>query len=157
PEGYKAHTATREAPFSIPRGDGMIPATLADILDDQVKAGAAVALTPTGYIPAAATDVLNAALAAFTRLARHDAIFVAPRDISLLGRGYIAQTTAILADFGRPVALLLGCQGNPLDHAKAIIPNLRDLAARVPLIPLRTDFNGLDLLAHGAVFAAIGT
>ena len=157
PEGYKHLIATCETPFHLPDEDGLITSTLADVLDAQLKAGAVTALTPTGYIPAAATDVLKAALAEFSRLGRTDAVFAAPLDISLLSRGYIAQTTAIFAAFGRPVALLLGCQGNPLDQAKAIIPNLRELAAQVPLIPVRTDFNGLDLLAHGAIFTAVGT
>ena len=157
PEGYKDHTATCQEPFRLPDENGLTTAALSDVLDAQIQAGATAALTPTGYIPAAATDVLKAALAEFARLDRTDSIFVAPLDISLLGRGYIDQTTAILAGSGRPVALVLGSQGNPLDHSKAIIPNLRRMASCVPLIPIRTDFNGLDLLAHGAVFTAIGT
>jgi hypothetical protein len=157
PEGYKDYTATREAPFRLPGADCLISVTLDGVLDAQLQAGAAAALTPTGYIPAAATGVLKAAVSEFARLGCADAIFVAPLDISLLGRGYFDQTAAILAELGRPVALVLGCQGNPLDHSKDIIPNLRELAARVPLIPIRTDFNGLDLLGHGAVCAGIGT
>ena len=157
PEGYKDYTATCEAPFRLPGAGGLAVVTLNDLLDSQLQAGAMAALTPTGYIPAAGTDILKAAVGEFARLGRADAIFVAPLDISLLGRSYIAQTTAILAAFGRPVALMLGGQGNPLDQSKDIIPNLRKLAARVPLMPIRTDFNGLDLLAHGAVCAGIGT
>lgn len=157
PEGYKGHTATCEAPFRLPSADGMFPVTLGAVLDAQLQAGAVAALTPTGYIKAAETDVLKAAVSEFAELGRKDSIFLAPLDISLLGRGYFDQTAAILAGLQGPVALVLGCQGNPLDHSKDIIPNLRHLAVRVPLIPLRTDFNGLDLLAHGAVAAAIGT
>jgi hypothetical protein len=157
PEGYKKHTATCEAPFRLPAEDGMFPVTLGAVLDAQLQAGAATALTPTGYIKAAETDVLKAAVSEFAGLGRKDAIFLAPLDISLLGRGYFDQTASILVGLQGPVALVLGCQGNPLDHSKDIIPNLRQLAARVPLIPVRTDFNGLDLLAHGAVAAAIGT
>lgn len=157
PEGYKDHTATREAPFRLPTKDGMFPVTLAAVLDAQLQSGAAAALTPTGYINAAETDVLKSAVSEFAALQRQDSIFLAPLDISLLGRGYFDQTAAILSGLQAPVALVLGCQGNPLDHSKDIIPNLRRLAARVPLIPVRTDFNGLDLLAHGALAAAIGT
>jgi hypothetical protein len=156
PEGYKDYTATREAPFRLP-ADGMFPVTLAGLLDAQLQAGATAALTPTGYIGAAETDVLKAAVSDFAALGRKDSIFLAPLDISLLGRGYFDQTAAILAGLQGAVALVLGCQGNPLDQSKHVIPNLRRLAARVPLIPVRTDFNGLDLLAHGAVAAAIGT
>lgn len=157
PEGYKDYTATCKAPFRLPSSDSLMPATLNGVLDAQLQVGAVAALTPTGYIPAAATDVLKAAVDEFARLGRTDAIFVAPLDISLLGRGYFAHTVAILAAFGRPVALVLGCQGNPLDQSKDIIPNLRKLATRIPLMPIRTDFNGLDLLGQGAVCAAIGT
>lgn len=80
-----------------------------------------------------------------------------PLDISLLGQAYYPTTAAILADRGCPVAVVLGGQGDPLTQSKYIIPSLRDLAARVPLIPMRTDFNGLDLVAHGAIAVAIGT
>jgi hypothetical protein len=157
PEGYKHYTATPEMPFWLPGDDGLFAPTLNDVLDGQLQAGATAALTPTGYIPAAGADELKAATAEFTRLGRGDAILVTPLDISLLGGSYFTQTAAILAEFGRPVALVLGCQGNPLDQSKDIIPNLRELAGRVPLMPIRTDFNGLDLLCHGAVCAAIGT
>jgi hypothetical protein len=156
-EAYRHYTATRAAPFRLSDADSLIPATLESVLDAQLQVGAAAALTPTGYIAAAETDVLKAAIDQFGRLERADAIFLAPLDVSLIGRGYFEQTAAILADFGRPVAVVLGCQGNPLDHSKDITPNLRELACRVPLIPIRTDFNGLDLLGHGAVCAAIGT
>jgi hypothetical protein len=157
PEGYKDHTASCEAPFRLPPADGMFSVTLGAALDAQLQAGAVAALTPTGYIKAAETDVLKAAVSEFAGLGRKDSIFLAPLDVSLLGRGYFDQTVAILAELQGPVALVIGSQGNPLDHSKDIIPNLRRLALRVPLIPLRTDFNGLDLLAHGAVAAAIGT
>jgi hypothetical protein len=75
----------------------------------------------------------------------------------LLGRAYFQHTAAILAAADGPVALVLGGQGDPLTYSRHIIPNLRLLAAEVPLIPIRTDFNGMDLIAHGAIAAAIGT
>lgn len=156
PEGYD-RTATCEAPFSLPGSDGMFASTLDEVLDAQIQLGAAAALTPTGCIPVAGTDVLKAAISEFGELDRADSIFVAPLHISLLGRSYFSQTSAILASLGKPVALVLVCQGNPLDHSKDIIPNLRALAGRVPLMPIRTDFNGLDLLGWGAICTAIGT
>jgi hypothetical protein len=156
PAAYEKVTATCEAPFSLP-GAGDLAATLEDLLDAQIRAGAAAALSPTGFIPAAGTDVLKAAARQFSRLRRTDSIFVAPLDVSLLGKAYFPQTAAILASVGHPVALVLGGQGDPLTHSSHIIPNLRALAASVPLIAMRTDFNGLDLVAHGAISAAIGT
>jgi hypothetical protein len=156
PAAYEKVTATCEAPFSLP-GAGELTAALDELLDAQIKAGAAAALSPTGFIPAGATDVLKAAARQFSQLGRTDSIFVAPLDVSLLGRGYFQQTAAILAGIGQPVALVLGGQGDPLTHSSHIIPNLRSLVASVPLIAMRTDFNGFDLIAHGAISAAIGT
>ena len=134
PACYETYTATAAAPFALPCGELDQP-TLAEALDRQLRAGATVALTPTGYVPAGATDVLRAAARQFAQLERDDAIFVAPLDVSLLDGPYIARTTAILAGLGRPVILVLGRQFDPLGQSSKIIPNLRVLAAEVPLMP----------------------
>lgn len=156
PASYEKFAATCEVPFILP-GAGDMAAPLADYLDAQVQAGVSAALTPTGFIPAGATDVLKTAARQFVESGHADAIFVAPLDVSLLGRAFFRQTAAILADLGGPIALVLGRQGDPLAQSREIIPNLRSLAASVPLIAMRTDFNGFDLVAHGAISAAIGT
>jgi len=156
PEAYRHHTATVDDPFWLP-SDGLFTPTLEAVVVGQLHAGASAALTPTGYIPAGGTDELKAATSQFAQLGNDLAILVVPLDISLLGGSYFKHTCAILEDFERPVAMVLVCQGNPLNQRKDIIPNLRTLARRVPLIPLRTDFNGLDLLGQGALFTAIGT
>jgi hypothetical protein len=156
PAGYETVRATVTAPFVLPAA-GLVTVTLPEVLDAQLRAGATAALSPTGFIPAGGTDVLREAARQFGLLGRTDAIFTAPLDISLLGPSYYTTTAAILADIGTPVAVILGRQGDPLTQSKDIIPNLRDLAARVPLIPIRTDFNALDLVGHGAIAAAIGT
>jgi hypothetical protein len=156
PEGYRHHTATVDDPFWLP-SDGLFTTTLDAVVSAQLHAGVSAALTPTGYIPAGGTDELKAATSQFAQLGNDMAILMVPLDISLLGGSYFKHTCAILEDFERPVAMVLVCQGNPLDQRKDILPNLRTLARRVPLIPLRTDFNGLDLLGQGALFTAIGT
>jgi hypothetical protein len=156
PACHENYTATCDAPFLLPEGWLDAP-SLDDVLDDQLQAGVTVALTPTGYIPAGRTDILRAAARQFSQLGRDDVIFVAPLDVSLVDRAYIKTTTAILASLDSPVALILGRQFDPLDQSKRIIPNLRELAATIPLMPARTDFNGFDLTAHGAFAAAIGT
>jgi len=156
PACHEKYTATCDAPFLLPKGQLHAP-SLDDVLDDQLRAGVTVALTPTGYIPAGRTDILRAAARQFSQLGRDDVIFVAPLDVSLVDRAYIKTTTAILASLDNPIALILGRQFDPLDQSKRIIPNLRELAATVPLMPVRTDFNGFDLAAHGAFAAAIGT
>jgi hypothetical protein len=156
PACYEKYTATCEAPFKLPENQ-LWATSLGDVLDDQLQAGVTVTFTPTGFISAGATDVLKAAAREVKQLGRSDVIFVVPMDVSLLGPSFIRQTIAILQDVGCPVALVLGRQFDPLDHSKQIIPSLRDLAVSVPLMPMRTDFNALDLIAHGAFAGAIGT
>ena len=156
PAGHEKYIATCDAPFLLPEGQ-LQEVSLDNVLDDQLQAGVTVAMTPTGYIPAGRTDILRAAAEQFRQLGRDDVIFVAPLDVSLVDRAYIKTTTAILASLGGPVALILGRQFDPLDQSKRIIPNLHELAAAIPLMPARTDFNGFDLAAHGAFAAAIGT
>ncbi|GAA0247226.1 hypothetical protein GCM10010492_53570 [Saccharothrix mutabilis subsp. mutabilis] len=157
PAAYETHVATPREPFWLPENQ-LLPMTLDDLLDQQIAAGAVAAITSTKFITAGDTDSLKAAARQVKQLGRDDVILLAPLDISLLGKRYIRQTTAILADVGSPVALVLGKQFDPLDQAPAqVIPNLRVLAATVPLMPVRTDFNAFDLVAHGAFAAAIGT
>ncbi len=159
PDAYGYHRATRDQPFLLPR-DGFAGTNpnLGDVLDAQLRAGYAMACTPTGYIGAGDTAALHAAAQQVKALNRTDTLFVVALEVSLLDRTFFDQTRAILQDAGCPVALVLGVkQGDPLAHSKRIIPNLRLLAATVPLMPMRTDFNALDLMAHGAFAAAIGT
>jgi hypothetical protein len=148
------YTATCEEPFRLP-DDRISPVSLGEILDEQLAAGATTALTPTGFI--VTTDVLKAAVKRYKKLRHGNAILVVPLHICLLGPAYIRQTIAILQDVEGPVALALGSQFDPAAQSKHIIPNLRTLAATVPLFPIRTDFNALDLVGHGAFAGAVGT
>ncbi|WP_051809898.1 hypothetical protein [Actinoplanes subtropicus] len=158
PDAYGYHMATPDKPFLLPE-DGFAGTnpTLGDVLDAQLRAGYTVACTPTGYIGAGDTASLCAAAQQVKALNRTDTLFVAALDVSLVDRAFFSQTRAILQDAGCPIALVLGKQGDPLTHSTRIIPNLRLLAATVPLMPICTDFNALDLVAHGAFAAAIGT
>lgn len=155
PARYERHAATPDRPFVLP--DGFLEVSLEQVLDSQIREGATAAMTPTGFMRAGDTESLRVAAHAVQRLGRTDTIFVAPLDISLLGKRYIRQTSAILAHAGCPIGLILGKQGDPVAQSAAIIPNLRDLALSVPLMPIRTDFNAMDLVAHGAFAGAIGT
>ncbi|MDQ3403891.1 MAG: hypothetical protein M3548_10915 [Actinomycetota bacterium] len=157
PASYEKRYATPEQPFILPTGQ-LEPTPLNDLLDQQRLAGATLAPTPTGYIRAGDVESLRAAVRQVVELGRDDHILVAPLDVSLVDRAFYTQTRAILAAARCPVALVLGKQFDPLDQAPTrLIPNLRDLAASIPLMPIRTDFNALDLLAHGAIAGAIGT
>lgn len=157
PAAYEGHLATAREPFWFPEGQ-LYPPSLGDALDRQLVAGAVAALTPTKFIRAGDTGSLRSAADAVKRLRRDDVIFVAPLDIALLDRQYFNETKAILIDAGCPVGLVLGGQFDPLGRAPGrIIPQLRELAAATDLMPIRTDFNAFDLVAHGAFAGAIGT
>ncbi|MEO6086650.1 MAG: hypothetical protein ABIQ18_26405 [Umezawaea sp.] len=157
PAAYEKHLATPDAPFWTPEGQAL-PMTLDGMLDQQLVAGAAAAITPTKFIRAGDTDSLRAAARQVKDLRRDDVIFAVPLDVSLLDRHYIRQVKAILVDAGCPVGLVLGGQLDPLAQAASrIIKNLRQLAASIDLFPMRTDFNAFDLVAHGAFAGAIGT
>lgn len=157
PAAYEKHVATADAPFWSPE-DQLLPMTLEDMLNQQLMAGASAAITPTKFVRAGDTDSLKAAARQVKALGRNDVIFAAPLDVSLLDRRHIRQVTAILADAGCPIGLVLGKQLDPLKQAaNRIIQNLRMLAASVELFPMRTDFNAFDLVAHGAFAGAIGT
>ncbi len=116
PAAYENHVATPPEPFWLPENQ-LLPMTLDDLLDQQIAAGAVAAITSTKFITAGDTDSRKAAARQVKRLGRDDVILLAPLDISLLGKRYIRQTTAILADVGSPVALVLGKQFDPLDQA----------------------------------------
>ena len=155
PAYYEHYTATPQQPFYLPP-DRLECSTLAGLCDDQRAAGAALAVTSTGYIPAGATDTLKAVLAEVAALDRTDVLTMLPLDVSLVDQGYFDQTYAIITEAQLPVALVLVAQFDPVDQSRHIVPNLRRLAAAVPLLPVRTDLNALDLVAHGAICGAIG-
>ncbi|ALG10212.1 hypothetical protein AOZ06_27945 [Kibdelosporangium phytohabitans] len=157
PAAYERHVATPDAPFLLPTG-GLLSIGLPEMLDDQLAAGATAAITPTKFIAAGDIGSLTAAARQVARLDRQDVLFLVPLDISLLGRAHFDEVTAILADAGHPVALVLGRRfGSLAQTADRVVPyirNLRVLAAAIDLMPLRTDFTAFDLVAHGAFAGA---
>lgn len=156
PATYQHYTATPDAPFWQPDGQ-LFPLPLTDTLDQQLRAGARVTLTPTGYIRAGDLPSLQAAARIVRHLDRRDVVFVVPIDVSLLDTAFIHDVIAILTAADCPIGLVLGGRDEPLGTAAdRIVPNLRALALSVDLMPLRTDFTAFDLLAHGAFAAAIG-
>jgi hypothetical protein len=88
---------------------------LTQVCDDQLSAGAPLALTSTGWVGAGATDVLRAVLDAVVALDRRDVVALLPVDVSLLCRSYFPQTFALLAEAGVPIALVLGGQFDPFE------------------------------------------
>jgi hypothetical protein len=158
PAAHRQHGATPDRPFLLPE-DTLFGGDLNSVLDDQRRAGAAVALTPTGYIDAGDTDALRCAAATVTRIDRNDMIFMVPIAVAMLGRTFFPQTSAILQDVPCPVALLLGGQFDPIDHSpRTVITNLRQLAMTLRhMAAFGTDLNAFDVVAHGGFAAAIGS
>lgn len=158
PAAYEKHSATPDDPFLLPEG-GLFRIDLPDMVDQQLSIGATAALTPTKFISAGDIDSLKAAAQRVAALARQDVIFVAPLDVSLLGSAHIRDVTAILADAGSPVALVLGRRFGALAqtaHRAVVNPrHLRTLVDAVDLMPIRTDLTAFDLVAHGAFAGAI--
>ena len=155
PVHYQKHIATVEQPFYLPPHRS-IASSLEQVCDDQLSAGAPLALTSTGFVRAGDTDVLRAILDAVVALDRRDIVALLPVDVSLLCRSYFSQTFALLAQAGVPVALVLCRQFDPFEQSRHLARNLRQLAAAVPLLAIRTDLNALDLVAHGSICGAIG-
>jgi hypothetical protein len=158
PEGYRKHPASIEAPFHL-QGDRLVPETLDDAISAQIALGAAIAQTPTGYICADTLDALEVAIELANRVEREDVLFSHPLDASVLDDpAMLARVSGLIDGVRMPVSLILGSQFDPFDiNAEARVLAARSLAiGRTQVCSFRTDFNGFDLMGHGAFAAAIG-
>ncbi|SNT64134.1 hypothetical protein SAMN05216276_11118 [Streptosporangium subroseum] len=152
---YMTHTATPDEPFLLPQ-DSLFN-DLDNCLTFQLHRGADVALTPTGYIPPAASKVLKAVMRAAKQIERDDVVVVLPVDIAWLNPEHIAQFIAACTEIRQPKAVILTRQFDPLKAFKEAPANLRRLVSEVEHIALlRTDLAALDAMTYGALFAGIG-
>jgi hypothetical protein len=152
---YKSYTATEDEPFLLPH-DQMF-ASLDDSLAFQKAAGASAALTPTGYIPPAASKTLKAVIREARRIERADTVVTLPVDITWLSNERVDQLIAASKRIEQPKALIMVSQFDPLEHLKIYPANLRRLISEVgDMMLLRTDLAALDAMAHGALCAGIG-
>jgi hypothetical protein len=159
PEAYRRHVASTHEPFHFDT-DGMFPETLEENLSNQRALGVDVAQTPTGFIRVDNVDALEAAAEQADRLRRDDFMFTAPLDVAILDeQPLVDRIGRILNALAPPVSLILASQFDPLDkNAEARVRTLRSLAAGPAAVAvMRTDFNALDLLSHGAFAGAIGS
>lgn len=152
---YMTHTATPDEPFLLPQD------SLFDDMDNclafQRRRGATAALTPTGYIPAAASKTLKAVMRAAGQIERDDVVVVLPVDIAWLNSEHITQFIAACRRIRQPKAVILTRQFDPLEAFTEAPANLRRLVSEVEHIALlRTDLAALDAMAYGALFAGIG-
>lgn len=158
PEGYRKHPASIEAPFHL-QSDGLVPETLEDAISAQIALGAAIAQTPTGYICADTLDALEVAIEQANRVARDDFLFTLPLDAAILDDpARVARVSGLIDGVRMPVSLILGSQFDPFDtNAETRVLAARSLASgRTQVCSFRTDFNGFDVMGHGAFAAAIG-
>lgn len=120
----------------------------------QLKAGLSWALTDSGYIPAGDLAALRAVLA--WSAGTGQVITALPLAIEWLTRDrdiLIAELTAA----GRPVALMLESEGDPLATTAAVTGLIAVLRCPVPVLLLRSDTSVLGALAHGAAAVSVGT
>lgn len=158
PEGYRKHIATAERPFLL-ASDRLLPGALEESIDSQIGLGVSVAQTPTGYIRLGALDALRAAVYQTLEVHREDFIFTLPIEASILDDPSSVEEVADIVGLLRvPVSLILGCQFDAFDdHAEARVKAVRRLVGgSANFCAFRTDFNGFDLIGHGAFAAAIG-
>lgn len=157
PEGYAVAAATEEQPFALPP-EQLFGLTVDQLVDRQLTCGAAVALTPTGYLRAGDSDALKAAVAATVDLGRDDVMFSVPIDVAWLTGDHIDVLIAVLRRLQLPKAVFLGGQFDPMKKYKDAVANLRRLVAEAGHVAvLRTDLTGFDAITHGAFAASIGT
>ena len=153
---YETEVATANEPFALPE-PGLFGNDLESVLQGQLDRGATVALTPTRYIPAGASDALKAIMTTAQALDRDDVIVLVPISIAWLRDESRSQLTTVLRRIPHPVALIFGGQYDPLQKFNAAPSNLRALLQEVPGIGLwRTDLAAFDAISHGGSFAAIG-
>lgn len=148
--------ATAEHPFSLDT-DGLFPVRLSDVLDEQIRAGADVAVTPTRVFRAVDSDAMKTALLEVNNLDRDDVLFLLPVHHRWLSNDNIKQFIAVISRSRHPVAVALAdSRANPMSHS-GVVANYRRLFEEAPwAMPWRADLAAFDALAHGAGAAAVG-
>ena len=158
PKALIDHFSTAENPFGLVDESQLVAPSLSDVLDGQIRAGAALAVTPTGFMAAGNADPLKAAVEQANMLDRTDTLLLMPVDTRWCKEPAAAQLRAVLLRSRHPVALTLtGTSRNPWAE-KGVLDTLRRLSADLPdLVLWRCDLTGFDAMSHGAAGAAIGS
>lgn len=120
----------------------------------QVRLGLRWALTDSGYIPAHDVAALRAVLAWGS--GSPQLVTALPLVIQWLTNDHEALITELTAA-GKPVALMLESEGDPLATEAAVSGLIAVLGCPVPVLLLRSDTSVLGALAHGAAAVSVGT
>jgi hypothetical protein len=133
--------------------DGMTPRSAARQLD----AGATVALSDSGYIPAGDLAALDAVLAA-TKASSVETVAVLPIPTAWLVDRDDRQRLAerVIASNVKSAAIILEHTRDPLGTRAALAGALAVAALPIKLLVLRCDGSAIGLLAHGAHAASVG-
>lgn len=152
--------ATAETPFpqAAATQETLLPAaTLEQRLQDQIDAGASVAMTPTGYIQAGDRPALRAVIEATNTLLRDDVLVLLPLDHKWLVGTALKAIVAAVNRSQHPVAITLGdSNSDPMSHP-GVLDGVHELAAMdAPPMFHKTDLAGFDAMARGALAASVG-
>ncbi|HEY6737493.1 MAG TPA: hypothetical protein VI076_01475 [Actinopolymorphaceae bacterium] len=155
PEAYTTSFASPDAVFALPAGQ--LFATLDDVLDEQLRAGATVAVTPTRYLGAGDSRSLRALVSQARTIERDDTILVVPFAVDWLGPVRFGEFRDTLASVSLPIALMFGGQHDPLERFASAVRRVRLLERELPhVMRARTDLAAFDGLAHGSFAGAVG-
>jgi DNA modification methylase len=156
PAAYLTWRATPQDPFRGPNGP-LHGRALDNFLKETCRAGAHAVLTPTGYIPESDIDTLQAVLRAAPGL-NAEAVISLPLDITWAASEWVDVLIDLAAATPAPKAIMMTGLPREAVPAKEILHNLRLIASQVPQVAFfRSGLGALDLTAHGALAASIGT
>ena len=132
-----------------------------DWVDQQLTAGAAFALSDSGFVNDGALDELDALLGNARRLPYLETgrvrTLIALSSKALRNKSFLAETETRLRDFDHPISLALEHAKDPLGSAQAVKGLLRLIDASKDISLNRADYSVFGAVAAGATFGAIGT
>lgn len=160
PEALTKHWASKDEPFHISTDpNDLFPMSLDADLDLQRMRQSDLAITPTGQIKAGESATLKAALEQVNKLTRTDVLFALPLAGAWLdSEQHTKQLIAVMNRSNHPVLLMFTSSDNPVKSDKRRRAYRRIISnVTVPVVSYRTDLQGFDAVAHGAIASAIGS
>lgn len=132
-----------------------------DWVDQQLTAGAAFALSDSGFVDDGALEDLDVLLGNARRLPYLETgrvrTVLAISSKALTNKTYLTELETRLRDFEHPLSLTLEHTKDPLGKASAVKGLLRIINASADISLNRADYSVFGAVAAGATFGAIGT